>query len=639
MSRRRRRPEPTWDLVYKRNSIEQLKREKFPLDIVDELPELIDLGYEAVPEEDIVLLNWWGLTHDKPKTGTFMVRIKVPGGILTADQLRGVGKVAVDYGKNYTELTTRQGIQLHWVTLAELPDVLRLIQETGLTTVGGEGDTVRNITGCPVAGISKDELWDVRPIIDEAAEYFYGNREYSNLPRKHKFTIASCPHQCNAPEIHDVALIAAEKDGRRGFGLRVGGGLSSTPRLARDIGVFVPEDEAIDILRAATDVWQEDPKYRISRAKARIKFMVDDHGPEGFRKLIEDRLGRELEDFDAPQPIEEANHLGVHEQAQEGYYYAGFSIPMGWVSGDQCQEIADVVEEAGADVRFTRRQNFIIGNIPEDELDDVLDGVGEAGFPMERNQVYGSSIACTSHRFCNYSVAETKGKLEHILEKLDERFGDDIRGLKIFMDGCPHACAHHWVGDIGLQGTTARTDDGNKIEAYDITLRGGLGDQTDIGRPLLRRIPSEETDGMIIRLVEAWVERRRSLNGDGPRYSFRHFVDELADDELRDIASGGDEIPGQEPPDRPVLRISGPFLDFTGGMDRLTARAKTVGELIKKGTRSYPALQSQFLDDDGNLDENINMFLNEDDIRGLDELDTPVEAGDELVVLPALAGG
>jgi len=200
--KKRKRPEPTWDLVYKRNFIEQMKREKFPMDIVDELPELIDMGYEAVPEEDIVRLNWWGLTMDN-----------------TADQMRGIGKVAVEYGKNYSELTTRQGIQLHWVRLDQLPEVLELIQETGLTTVGGEGDTVRNITGCPVAGISKEELFDVRPLIDEAADYFYGNPEYSNLPRKHKFTIASCPHQCNAPEIHDVALVAAEKDGRRGYAL------------------------------------------------------------------------------------------------------------------------------------------------------------------------------------------------------------------------------------------------------------------------------------------------------------------------------------------------------------------------------------------------------------------------------------
>ena len=250
-----------------------------------------------------------------------------------------------------------------------------------------------------------------------------------------------------------------------------------------------------------------------------------------------------------------------------------------------------------------------------------------------------SFIIATSHRFCNYSVAETKGKLDEILGDLDERFGRDIEGLKVFMDGCPHACAHHWVGDIGLQGTTARTDDGGKIEAYDITLRGGLGAETDIGRPLLRRIPSDEITGTITRLVGAWVEKRRNLNGDGAAFTFRRWVAEKDDDELVAIAAGGSELAGQETPDRPVLRISGPFLDFTGGLDRLEARADTVGDLIRKATRSYPALQEQFIRADGSLDDNINMFLNEDDVRGMELLDTPVKPGDELVVLPALAGG
>src|SRR5690606_22880929 len=271
--------EPTWERVLKRNSIERMKEEKFPLDIVDELPQLIDMGYEAVPEEDIVRLNWWGLTHDKPKVGTFMVRVKVPGGLITPEQLRGIGRVAQEYGRDYTELTTRQGIQLHWVRLDQLPEVLQAIQAAGLTTVGGEGDTVRNITSCPVAGIEPGEVFDVRPVIEQAAAFFWGNRDYSNLPRKHKYTISACPFQCNAPEIHDVALLAVIKDGREGFAVRAGGGLSSTPRLARDLDIFVPVEETIDVLRAITDTWQSNLRYRVSRAKARIKFLVDDYGP------------------------------------------------------------------------------------------------------------------------------------------------------------------------------------------------------------------------------------------------------------------------------------------------------------------------------------------------------------------------
>jgi ferredoxin-nitrite reductase len=188
--------QPTWELVLKRNSIERLKQEKFPLDIVDELPSLIARGYEAIPEEDIVRLNWWGLTHDKPKVGTFMVRIKVPGGCIRPAQLVAVGEISRRYGRNYGELTTRQGIQLHWVRLEDLPEVLSAVQAAGLTTVGGEGDTVRNVTSCPVAGVDREELFDVRPVVQAVARFFYGNREYSNLPRKHKYTISACPAQC-----------------------------------------------------------------------------------------------------------------------------------------------------------------------------------------------------------------------------------------------------------------------------------------------------------------------------------------------------------------------------------------------------------------------------------------------------------
>jgi len=160
---------PSLDLVLRRNSIERLKRETFPLDVIDYLPDLIDRGYEAVSEDDIVRLQWYGLYHDKPKVGYFMMRIKVPSGILSPTKLRTIGELAVRYSRDYTELSTRQNIQLHWIRLDHLPDVFATLDRAGISTLGGCGDTVRNITGCPVAGIDADELFDARPLIDEAA--------------------------------------------------------------------------------------------------------------------------------------------------------------------------------------------------------------------------------------------------------------------------------------------------------------------------------------------------------------------------------------------------------------------------------------------------------------------------------------
>ncbi|HEY8475371.1 MAG TPA: MoaD/ThiS family protein [Chloroflexota bacterium] len=629
--------QPSWELVLKRNSIERMKEEKFPLDIIHELPELIAKGYEAIPEEDIVRLHWWGLAHDKPKVGTFMVRIKVPGGQITPAQLRALGEISLRYGKNYGELTTRQALQLHWVRLDQLPEVLAAVQAAGLTTVGAEGDTVRNITGCPLAGISPDELFDVQPVILEVARFFWGNREYSNLPRKHKFTISACPYQCNAPEIHDIALVGGLKDGRRGFGVLVGGGLSATPRIARDLGVFVPVEEVVDVLRAITDVWQHNNRSRVSRAKARIKFLVDDYGPEGVRLMVEERLGRRLQDFRVPEPLGEADHLGIRRQKQEGFVSIGVPVPMGWMTGTQMQEVADLAEEIGGDIRFTRQQNFIVGFVPEDRADAVVRRLTAVGFAPDRNKVYATSIACTSHEFCNYSVADTKGKLKEILETLEARFGREIEGLKIYVDGCPHACGHHWVADIGLQGTTTQGA-GGKIEAYDVALRGGLGPKAAIGKPLLRRVPTDEIETVLVRLVDAWLVERRARNGHGADLTFRDFCDARTDDELRQIALGG-AVVEQAPRGQVVVQVPGPLLDLTDGVDHVEVDARTVREAFDLVGRRYPALKARVLTPQGEVDPYVLLYVNDEDIRALKGLDTPLKPGDAVIVLIAMSGG
>ncbi|MFB6265262.1 MAG: MoaD/ThiS family protein [Bradymonadaceae bacterium] len=633
--------EPTWELVYKRNKVERLKDEKDPMTVREELPEFVEDGYEAIPEEDIVRLYWWGVAHDKPKVGTFMVRMKVPSGRISPDELRGVGKISEKYGDNYSELTTRMGIQLHNVELEHLGDTLDAIEEVGLTTAGAEGDTVRNVTGCPVADIDPHALFDVTPKIDEVHEYFGGNPEYSDLPRKLKFTLTACPMQCSGPEFHGVGLIAAEQDGQKGFGVVAGGGLSSTPRMARDLGIFVPWDDTIPVLEAITNAWQEDLRYRKSRAKSRIKFMVDDYGPEAIREKVEQRVGKEFEDFEAPEPAGgDSGHLGINEQKQEGKYYIGYSVPQAWVMGDQLQALADVVDDVDGDVRFTRLQNFLLANIPEDEVDRVVDEVEEIGFPLDRNELYGHSVACTSHQYCNYSVTETKGKADEILDELTDRFGRDVEDLTVFVDGCPHACAHHWMGNIGLQGTTARGEDG-KIEAYDITVDGGLGDDADIGKPLFRRVPHEDANEVVHRLVEAWLEERYDRGASNGDYTFKDFAEETSDAELKAIGLDKDEI-DEEDETHVTLRLTGPLLDYTGGIENLetrAVRAHDVGRLIELSTRRYTALQSQIIDEDGELTDNVNLFLNEEDIRSLDGLDTELEAGDEVMALPALSGG
>jgi sulfite reductase beta subunit-like hemoprotein len=526
----RQREPATLELVLKRNPVERLKREKSPLGILDELPALIAAGYEQVAEEDLVRLKWWGLYHDKPKIGTFMLRIKLPGGRATPEQLRTIGRVSSRFGRGEGELSTRQNVQLHYLELGSLPETLAELERAGLTTAGACGDAVRNVTGCPLAGVAHDELFDAAPVVDEVARFFYGHPQYSDLPRKHKISIAACAHRCSAPEINCISLVGVIHEGEPGFAVLVGGGLSSVPRIARALGVFVRPDEALPVLRALLDAWKEDLTYRVSRVKARMKFMVDDYGPEGMRAEVERRLGYSLTDYELPPPGPIAEHLGVQPQKQDGLVALGVPVHLGLVSGDQMVAVADLAESHGGDVRVTRQQNLVLTGVPEAQVDATLGALAEIGLPLELDTSRGTSIACTGEPHCNFSVAETKTRLDAVIQHLESRFGNAIAGLRMHLDGCPHACAQHWVGDLGFQGTTSRDAEGKRRQAYDIFLRGGLGPDAAIARPVFRRVPAEELAAAVEGLVGGWLSERQGDEG------FRAFTDRLTNDELGVLA-------------------------------------------------------------------------------------------------------
>jgi ferredoxin-nitrite reductase len=525
--------------VLKRNSRERMKKEKLPLDVIHDLPRLIQQGYEDISEDDVVRLQWYGLYHDKPKVGEFMMRIKIPHGILTPMKLRTIGEISERYGQGYGEITTRQDIQLHSIRLEHLPAIFHTLKQAGLSTVGGCGDVVRNITGCPVSGIDRQELFDVRPVIVQLARFLDGNREYSDLPRKHKITVAACPAQCNLPEIHCQGYIGVkhEQQGkeRLGFAVRVGGGLSTVPRLSRPLGVFVQVEEVLPLVRAILDVWKEDVTYRRSFVKARLKFMIDGLGVEEFRRRVEERLGQKLADYpDCPTPATETNHLGVNEQHQTGLYYIGFPVLSGRIRGEQMIQVAGLIEREGGDVRLTQQQNLILTHIATERVDPVIQQMGAMGIPLA-GKLRGPSIACTGQPFCNFAVTETKLRLVDIVNHLEQMFGPMTNELRIFLDGCPHACGHHWIGDIGLMGTTGRTAEGEKIEAYDIILRGGRGAGAAIGKPLGRRVPAEQVKYAVERLVQAY--RAEAASG-GSAMSFQQFCINHTDQELQAIMAG-----------------------------------------------------------------------------------------------------
>ncbi|MFN3652290.1 MAG: nitrite/sulfite reductase [Armatimonadota bacterium] len=538
-ARKRERP-LTQEEVLRRNSVERIKADKHPYDVLNDVPRFIEMAYEDIPEEDILRLQWYGLYHDKPKVGYFMMRVKIPNGILTPAQLRTIGNISQKYGQNSGELTTRQCVQIHFIRLSAIPSIFAELAEAGLTTAGGCGDNLRNVTGCPVAGIDPDERFDPTPTVREIAAFFYGNREYGNLPRKHKYTVSCCPSHCNAPEIHDIALVGTLQGGREGYAFWIGGGLSSVPRIGKNLGVFVPKEEGLEVARGLTDVWRADLRYRMSRAKARFKFMVDDDGPEVIRERLEAHLGRKLEDLEEnPQPAQRNSHMGVRVQkpgadGRTDLRYVGFPVFPGLMTGEQMCQVADLLEgisSGAADFRITREQNFILTHVPEAEVDSVIRQVAALGFPSDVNPVRGTSIGCTGDPQCNFAVGPTKPKLVEIVTHLENRFGDQISDLRIYLDGCPHACGQHWVGDLGFQGTTRNSETG-KITSYDIIVRGKLGPGAEIGRPLLRRVPSALVNGYVERLIGAWVDRREEAEG------LPEFLRRLPDEEILSIAAG-----------------------------------------------------------------------------------------------------
>ena len=503
--------------------------------MLDELPALIAAGYEDVAEEDIVRLKWWGLYHDKPKIGTFMLRVKIPGGIVAPAQLRAIGEISNAHGRGEGELTTRQNVQLHYLQLAALPDVFDRMHAVGLTSAGACGDTVRNITGCPVAGLTEHELFDATPVLEQAAAFFYGNPDYSDLPRKHKISITACSDSCAAPEINCIGLQGAVRDGEEGFGVLVGGGLSSVPRIARELGIWVPRDDTVEVLAAILDEWREDLRYRVSRVKARLKFMVDDIGPDGIRERIEQRLGNSFDDFRLPPQPPPGNHLGVREQ-RDGRLVVGVPVHLGLVSGDQLLALADLAETFGGDVRVTRQQNLVLTGVSD--LGAAERALADAGLPLDAGTLRGDAIACTGEPHCNFSVTETKTRMDALVQMLESRYGRTVDGLRLHLDGCPHACAQHWVGDFGFQGTTVRDADGKPHQAYDVYLRGGLDRPAAIARPVFRRVPTDELDAVVAGLVDGWLGARQ------PDETFRSFCERSGDDELAGFA-GRDAAPAR----------------------------------------------------------------------------------------------
>ncbi len=512
------------------NKVEEIKKAKDGLDVWPDILRYSKLGYSAITPDDMARLRWYGIYEQVPKNGHFMMRVKIPGGDVSAAQWRVMGEIARDYGNDIADITTRQNIQFHWLTIETIPTVIEKLRSVHLTTIGACGDITRNIAGCPVAGLDPEEIYDCRPLIRDVTAYFLGNKAFSDLPRKYKMTIGGCAHQCHQPEINDVGLTAVRfiRNGEEkiGFQVRVGGGLSTQPYLSQDLGIVVYPDQVVDVCRGITEIFRDDG-YRERRNHARLKFLVADWGADRFRERLIERLGwtPERAQLTVAPRNPTRDHIGVHAQKQPGLYWIGVAVLTGRLSAAQMLQSAEIAERfCGGSLRTTNQQNLLFPNITEENLTAAKAALEKAGFVWEVSAFRRASIACTGTEFCNLAITETKQRLKEIVAHLESSLVWD-EAIRINLNGCPNSCGQHHIGDIGLQGCIAKVG-GQKVEAYDICLGGRLGQDARFTRPIERKVPADRVKFALENLLRAYQSRRH------PEETFSRFVDRHSDEEL-----------------------------------------------------------------------------------------------------------
>jgi ferredoxin-nitrite reductase len=507
----------------KLNKVEQIKLERHPLEVREAIIDRYSKDLSSMDEVpgEIERLKWVGIYPQKQGGDAFMIRLKIPGGVLTPEQTRIIGQIAIDFangpisnphfGNNFLDITTRQDVQMHWIKMENVPEIWRRLEEVGMTTVQACGDSARNVLCCPVSGLGHDEVIDAYPVAQAVSDYFTGNREYANLPRKFKMSVTGCLEDCAQAEINDIGMLPARlEDGTLGFNVRVGGGLSDGPRMASDIDVFVRPEEAVEITRGIAQVFGE-LGDRENRWTARMRYLVQELGPEGFRGELEMRTAFEL--TPAGEELTKhyrGDHVGVHPQKDEGLYYVGLNVPVGRMSGEQFAEAGRLAGEYGAEIRLATDQNFIITGVPEERLDDLLAEPLLKRYSPSPGAFERGMVACTGSEFCRFGIVETKIRAVEWAREMDERVGDGIgqEAVRMHFSGCSASCAQPQIGDVGFRGETAKTRDA-LVEGVDIGLGGSLGRDAAFIDWVEGAKPAEDVPDALATVFEKFKDERR----------------------------------------------------------------------------------------------------------------------------------
>ena len=512
---------------------EHSKRAKDGLDVWQDIFKYAEAGFNSIPEADFGRMRWFGIYQQKPNEGHFMWRIKLPGGRLTPKQLRIIADLTDRYARGYSDITTRQDIQLHWLTIADFPDCFEQIyNQAGLYTDFACGDTPRNLTSCPLDGLIKNQVVPLGNLVQELSDLFRsGGKEFSNLPRKFKTSLAACPLHCHQPQINDLGVFGVVRGAQRGLGVVVGGGLSSTPHYAQGLRVFIPQEKIAaqlpDIFRHVCHIFRDADELRYKRKHARMKFLVASKGWQWFRSELERRIGYELEHDETivdPRGALHTDHTGVGEQ-NNGLHYVGVPIERGRWTGEQMRLIANLADRFSSDgkgeIRLSQKQNLLMTNVPRQNVDPLVKELQSVGLdpyaPLWRQNL----ISCTGTQFCNLAVVETKERAAGILKYLEEEVELDSP-IMVSVTGCPNSCAQYQIADIGLTGTKSIYK-GEKMDAYDVLVGGCLGEDPQFGQEIVLKVPAPLVQKVVGALVENYKANRLE-DVDGEVESFRSFV-------------------------------------------------------------------------------------------------------------------
>ena len=536
------------------NHNEEFKQQDDGLNVRERIEQVYAReGFDSIPSDDLHgRFRWWGLYTqrrqgiDGGKTATlepheledryFMLRVRIDGGDLTTEQLRVIGGISTDFGRDTADITDRQNVQLHWIRVEDVPEIWRRLESVGLSTTEACGDVPRVILGSPVAGIAADEIIDPTPVIREIADRWIGDLEVSNLPRKFKTAITGHPSQDVVHEINDISLIGVvHPELGPGYDLWVGGGLSTKARLADRIGAFVSAERAPEVWHAVVSIFR-DYGYRRLRNKARMKYLLEDWGPERFRTVLEEEyLGYALPDGPAPAPpTRPGDHVGVHEQ-KDGRFYIGAAPVVGRSSGTTLTALADLLEAHGSTrLRTTPHQKIVVLDVERDRVDAVVAGLKELGLDPEPSVFRRSTIACTGLEFCKLAIVDTKDTATAAIAQLEERLADLAdrlpERLSLHVNGCPNSCARIQTADIGLKGQLLPDDDGGQTPGFQVHLGGGLAsvDRAEAGLGRSVRGLKVRADGLVD-YVERVVRRYDEQREPGETFArWAHRVDEEA---------------------------------------------------------------------------------------------------------------